>query len=195
LGLAHDGLTRAQLDIPPEIAREIGAQAATLVREHLGMAAEALRLQRLFDEAGLPVLFVKGTSLAMLAFGNLGLSGGEDIDLLVPREAFPAATVVVERAGYRRFDPPLGISDAQLRLLMPIRKDFGFAHRSTGVRIELHWRLFLNPHAVAESSIIAASRIVPLTDTLGVRTLGQEDLFAYLCMHGALHWWNRLKWL
>ena len=26
-------------------------------------------------------------------------------------------------------------------------------------------------------------------------TLGEEDLFAYLCMHGALHWWNRLKWL
>ena len=25
--------------------------------------------------------------------------------------------------------------------------------------------------------------------------LGEEDLFAYLCMHGALHWWNRLKWL
>jgi hypothetical protein len=25
--------------------------------------------------------------------------------------------------------------------------------------------------------------------------LGDEDLFAYLCMHGALHWWNRLKWL
>ena len=29
----------------------------------------------------------------------------------------------------------------------------------------------------------------------GLRTLGEEDLFAYLCMHGALHWWNRLKWL
>src|SRR5262249_37773422 len=27
------------------------------------------------------------------------------------------------------------------------------------------------------------------------RTLGEEDLFAYLCVHGALHWWNRLKWL
>jgi hypothetical protein len=25
--------------------------------------------------------------------------------------------------------------------------------------------------------------------------LGEEDLFAYLCMHGALHWWYRLKWL
>jgi hypothetical protein len=195
LGLAHDGLTRAQLGVPSDIAREIGAHAATLVREHLAMAAEALRLQRLFDESDLPVLFVKGASLAVLAFGNLGLSGGQDIDLLVPQETLPAATALVERAGYRRFDPPPGISDAQLRLLMLIRKDFCFAHPSTGIPIELHWRLFLNPHAMAESSIMAASRIVPLTNTMGLRTFGEEDLFAYLCMHGALHWWNRLKWL
>ena len=195
LGLAHQGLTGARLAVPPEIRREIGAQAATLVRENLAMAAEALRLQRLFDEAHLPVLFVKGSSLAMLAFGNLGLSGGQDIDLLVPRETLPAATEFVARAGYRRFDPPPDISDAQLRQLMPLRKDLGFVHQATGLRIELHWRLFLNPHAMAEASIMAASRDVPLTGAMGLRTLGEEDLFAYLCMHGALHWWNRLKWL
>ena len=195
IGLVHDGLTRARPDVPPEIAREIGAQAATLVRENLAMAREALRLQRLFDDADLPVLFVKGASLAVLAFGNLGLRGGKDIDLLVPYETLPAATALIVRAGYRRFDPPPDISDAQLRLLMPLRKDLGFVHQATGLRIELHWRLFLNPHAMAEASIMAASRVVPLTGTAGLRTLGEEDLFAYLCMHGALHWWNRLKWL
>ena len=42
---------------------------------------------------------------------------------------------------------------------------------------------------------MTSSRIVPLTGAAGLRTLGDEDLFAYLCMHGALHWWNRLKWL
>ena len=78
---------------------------------------------------------------------------------------------------------------------MPLRKDLGFVHEATGLRIELHWRLFLNPHAMAETSIMAASRVVPLAGAAGLRTLGEEDLFAYLCMHGALHWWNRLKWL
>ena len=42
---------------------------------------------------------------------------------------------------------------------------------------------------------MAASRYVPLTDASGLHTLGDEDQFAYLCMHGAVHWWNRLKWL
>jgi Uncharacterised nucleotidyltransferase len=194
IGLVHDGLTRARPDVPPEIVCEIRGQAATLVRENLAMAAEALRLQHLFDEADLPVIFVKGTSLAALAFGNLGLRGGQDIDLLVPPETLTAATALVTRAGYRRFDPPPDIADAQLQVLMPLRKDLGFI-QSTGLRIELHWRLFLNPHAMTEDSIMAASRIVPLTGTAGLRTLGEEDLFAYVCMHGALHWWNRLKWL
>ena len=39
---------------------------------------------------------------------------------------------------------------------MPLRKDLGFVHQATGLRIELHWRLFLNPHAMAETSIMAA---------------------------------------
>jgi hypothetical protein len=195
LGFAHQGLTEARLVIPPEIRREICARAATMASENLAMAAEALRLQRLFNDAHLPVLFVKGASLAMLVFGNLGLSGSQDIDLLVPWEALPAATELVAHAGYRRFEPPPGISDAQLRQLLPLRRDLGFVHRTTGLLIELHWRLFGNPHAMVEDSIMAASQEVLLTSTMGLRTLGDEDLFAYLCMHGARHWWNRLKWL
>ena len=160
VGLVHDGLTRARLDMPPKIAQEIGAQAATMVHKNLAMAREALRLQRLSDDANLSVLFVKGASLAMLAYSNLGLRGGMDIDLLVPRETLPAATALLAGAGYRRFDPPLEVNDALLRLLLPLRKDLGFVHQATGLRIELHWRLFLNPYAMAEASLMSASRVV-----------------------------------
>jgi hypothetical protein len=190
IGLVHEGLTRVRPDVPPQTAREIGALAATLMRENLAMAHESLRIQRLFDDADLPVLFVKGAALAVLAFGNLGLRNGQDIDLLVPHEATPAALALLSRAGYRRFDPRPDIADAQW-----LRKDLGFVHQTTGLQIELHWRLFLNPHVMAEASTIAASRVVPLTGTTGLRTLDEQDLFAYLCMHGALHSWNRLKWL
>ena len=71
------------------------SEAATLVRENLDSARESLRLQRLFDDANLPVLFVKGAALAMLAFGNLGLRSGQDIDLLVNHETLPAATALI----------------------------------------------------------------------------------------------------
>lgn len=195
INLVHEVLTPARADVPPNIVREIGTEAMTLVLENLALAHEAMRIQHLFDQADLPVLFVKGAALAVLAFGNLSLRSGQDIDLLVPYETLPAATALITRAGYRRFDPPPHISDAQLRLIMPLRKDLGFVHQLTGTRVELHWRLFLNPHAMTEASTMAASRVVPLAGVRGVRTLGEEDLFAYLCLHGALHWWYRLKWL
>ena len=195
IGLADEGLTYARSDVPPQIVGEIDALAAEFIRKNLAMAVEALRLQRLFNQANLPVLFVKGSALSVLAFDNLGLRAGQDIDLLVPQEALWEAAMLISRAGYRRYDPPPGISDQQLRLILPLRKDLGFVHKSTGVQIELHWRLFLNPHTMAEGSMVEASRVVPLTGSEGLRTLGEEDLFAYLCMHGALHWWYRLKWL
>jgi hypothetical protein len=195
IALVHEGLTRAQPQVPSEIVEQISAQAAMLVHENLAIARESLRLRHLFEKADLPVLFLKGAALAVLAFGNLGLRAAQDIDLLVAYETLPTATELILRAGYCRVDPPPNITAGQLRLLMPLRKDLGFVHDATGLRVELHWRLFLNPYAMAEPSVMAASTFVPVAGASGLRTLGAEDLFAYLCMHGALHWWNRLKWL
>src|SRR5262245_18417734 len=70
IGLVHEGLARMQPEVPAEIAQEIGAQAAALAAENLATAREALRIQRLFDDADVPVLFVKGAVLAVLTFGN-----------------------------------------------------------------------------------------------------------------------------
>jgi hypothetical protein len=194
-GLVHDGLTRAHPDLPPQIARQIRVQAEEIVRQGLVMAAECLRLQHIFGQAGVPILFLKGAPLAILAFGNLGLRSSQDIDVLVSPDALPAAIALLTGAGYRRYNPPPDIGEDILRRLMPLRKDFGFAHPSTGTAIELHWRLFLNPHAIVGDPILESSRTVRLSRSEVLRTLGDEDLFAYLCMHGACHSWNRLQWL
>jgi hypothetical protein len=37
--------------------------------------------------------------------------------------------------------------------------------------------------------------MVPLVNGIGLRTFSEDDLFAYLCAHGAVHCWFRLKWL
>jgi len=74
VGLVHDGLTRAGPSVPPGVAQAIGAQAAALVRKNLALAAEGVRLQRLFAEANVPVVFIKGAPLAMLAYGRARIS-------------------------------------------------------------------------------------------------------------------------
>jgi hypothetical protein len=195
VGLVHDGLGRAKTAVPPDIGHQLAEQARELARINLALAAEALRVQRLFVEENVPVAFIKGVSLAKLAYGNLGLRHSKDLDLLVDPASFPAATALVERAGYCRFEPPAKINDSQMRLLRGMRKDFGFRHRKSQLEIELHWQLFSNPYFMAEPSVLTSTRGVPVADTMELRTLGEEDLFAYLCGHGSLHWWHQMKWL
>src|SRR5580704_7375428 len=52
-GLVHGGLIRARVAVPWDIAQEVGAQAGATVRQNLAFAAEALRLQRMFNEKNL----------------------------------------------------------------------------------------------------------------------------------------------
>lgn len=193
--LVRDGLRQAKPAIPPEILGEIEEQTTSLVRSGLAMAVETVRLQRLFDEAGLSLLILKGASLAMLAYGNLGMRSAKDIDLLIRPELLEPAVALLKTSGYRRFDPAPNIGTKQLKLLMPFRGDFGFVHEDKGFVVELHWTLFMNQNAMDDASVWTQSRLVPLGGNNAVRTLGEEDLFAYLCVHGALHIWNQLKWL
>jgi hypothetical protein len=170
-------------------------QATAQAHHSLAMAAEAARLQRLFNDAGVPVLFLKGASLAALAYGNIALRESKDTDLIVSPENLRPATAIVESAGYYRIEPPTGITDAQLQQMIPLRRDFGYTNEVTRHQLELHWRLCLNPYLMDEATIISSSRVVQLNSTVGLRTLGTEDLFTYLCVHGALHWWYQLRWL
>jgi hypothetical protein len=52
-----------------------------------------------------------------------------------------------------------------------------------------------NPQFLDQATVMTSSRIIPITSTNSLHTLGEDDLFAYLCAHGAQHWWYQLKWL
>jgi hypothetical protein len=63
------------------------------------------------------------------------------------------------------------------------------------VHVELHWGLVDGPVLLPAMSVASPSQWVSVTETLRLRTPAREELFAYLCVHGAMHGWSRLKWL
>jgi hypothetical protein len=195
VGLVHNGLKCAQSIVPPEVDREIGTQAAALVRQNLEMAAEGLKLQRLFAEADTPVVFMKGVTLAMVAYGDLGLRHSRDFDIVVHRKSIPAANRLLEGAGYRRYEPSTSFNEAQLRMWLLRCKELSYVHERRHVIVELHSRLFDNAQLMADTPVAAASQMVAVTEGNNLCTFGEDDLFAYLCAHGAIHCWFRLKWL
>jgi len=193
-GLAHAALSEAGIAPPAEIARQLAARAQAIAQRNRALAAETARLQGLFDAARIPALFVKGAALAQLAYGTLALKHARDIDLLVLPEQAAAAMRLLERDDYALRLPAAQMSEAQRRLYVQYGHDVELVSRERNASIELHWRLAYNMTLLRGIDARAPTQAVALLGG-AVRTLADDALFAYLCVHGALHGWARLKWL
>ncbi|MEI9997241.1 MAG: nucleotidyltransferase family protein [Rhizomicrobium sp.] len=195
-GLANDGLKSAEIAVPPDAAAALTIEAGAIAKQALQLASEALRLQAAFDTAGIPALFVKGSALAVLAYGNLGIKHAWDIDLLVTPSDVRQACALLEGAGYTRIMPPASFADERFHAWLEFAREGIFHNAARHSHVELHWRLSDNRTQLADvtarspaNSVAISPRHPPL------RTLCDEDLFAYLCLHGAHHAWARMKWL
>src|SRR6185503_3195159 len=173
-GLAHAALSEAGIAPPAEIARQLAARAQAIAQRNRALAAE--------------------TALVQLAYGTLALKHARDIDLLVAPEQAAAAMLLLERDDYALRLPAAQMSEAQRRLYVQYGHDVEMVSRERSASIELHWRLAYNMTLLRGIDARAPTQAVALPGG-AVRTLADEALFAYLCVHGALHGWARLKWL
>jgi hypothetical protein len=194
-GLVYNALLSAGIDLPSSIAQELAARAQAIARQNMVMAAETIRLQSAFDAAQIPVIALKGISLAQLAYGFPELKHGRDIDLLVPLDRAEAALRLLERDDYALALPAKQLNEAQRRAVVHYGKEVEVVHRAGKVRVELQWRLTSNPLLLTGVDGNSPTQNVALADGGSIRTLELDDLVAYLCVHGAHHGWSRLKWL
>ena len=162
--------------------------------EGLRLAAETGRLQSALDVAGIANLVLKGATLDVLAWGRVGLKRAWDIDLLVTPDDARRARLVLEGLGYDLRDPA-DASDTAFGAWVALAKECVFRHRQSGVVVELHWRLADAATLLPGISARSPAQSVRLSQGLALRTLARDELFAYLCVHGASHAWSRLKWI
>jgi hypothetical protein len=190
--LAHRALTEAGVAVPGALGQELARRALAAARKALAMARESILLQEAFERAGLPVVSLKGVSLAVLAYGDLGRKESLDVDLLTtPESVAKAAAVLVER-GYT--DSLAHLEPAQLDAYLQLIKESAFTHPISGMMVDLHWSVTNNRRLL--QGIDAQSPTQDVATPAGaLRTLARDELFAYLCLHGAVHNWSRLKWL
>jgi hypothetical protein len=193
--LVRNGLSRAGIETPPDIAQLLEADADRTTRASLINGGETIRLQRLFDQGGCQSAFVKGATLAALGYGDFAIRHARDIDMIVPEAQFPLAFGVLAAAGYRQIRPPESISAAQFALWRAHGKDMEWRNEQRGIVLELHWRLTTISFLLNEPPDFSALHAVAITPSGKVMTLPPPDLFVYLCVHGSAHGWFRLKWL
>ncbi|MEI9889036.1 MAG: nucleotidyltransferase family protein [Rhizomicrobium sp.] len=194
-GLVHDGLQSSGVEPPPTVKAHLAAEAGEVARQCLKLASEALLLQAAFDRASIAATFVKGTALDLLAYNKIGIKYAWDIDLLIMPRDVRRASDVLAAAGYKRIKPPTNFAEDRFDAWIGFAYDSLFLNERNNAYLELHWRLFSNPSLMSGVTAASSSRQVAVASGRSLRTLGDDDLFSYLCMHGAQHAWSRLKWL
>ena len=189
--LVLHGLASANVNVPDRLLH--GAQQALFAE--MAAVAQIASFSRLLRAKDIEPIILKGPAQSFRSFGRLGLRTNRDIDLLVQPAAISDARQVLLELGYRCLEPRDGINEHALERWLRDHKDMLFAPpNGNGLPVELHWRLFDNRTLMPpESRPVAVHASEHLPD--GVRMLPDAFNLRYLCNHGALHAWSRLKWL
>lgn len=172
-------------------------RAGSVANAHICLerTAHLVALHRLLREQQIDLRIFKGIPLAMTAFRDLTLRDCGDIDLLVAEKDIFKAAEILENQGYVRFEPQARLTPRRLRSYLAHQKDFSYEHPAAGIVIDLHWRLFRNPFLPANARLEEVGEDWIHLGSERIPTLPALQLLLYLCVHGALDGWLRLKWL
>ena len=133
--------------------------------------------------------------MAITAFQDPALRDAGDIDLLVSERDIFRAGEILRAQGYVRLDPQARLTRRRLRSYVAHQKDFSYGHPLSDLIIDLHWRLFRNPFLPANAGLTDVGEAWVDLGSERIATLPAPRLLLYLCVHGALDGWLRLKWL
>lgn len=181
--------------MPDELAAALAAttvENAETCRRRCGQLAT---IHRLFHEQQIDFRIFKGIPLALTAFQDFTLRDAGDIDLLVAERDMFAAGEILRSEGYVRFEPQARLTQRRLQSYIAHQKDFSYVHPLAGVVIDLHWRFFRNPWLPANARLEQVGEDWVDIGSENIPTLPAPQLLLYLCVHGALDGWLRLKWL
>lgn len=177
--------------IPPDIREAIQRDYTRSTLRMLQAAGELQRVCCALAREGVRPLVLKGPPLALDLYGDLSLRTSKDLDILIPLADLPSAERLMTRLGYRSdHELPRVLGDWKWKV-----HHISFTNPHNDMQVEIHWRL--NGDMGKEPSfeqLWERRRASPL-DRLAVSMLGREELFQYLCLHGARHGWFRLRWL
>lgn len=194
-GLVWNCLSRRNLEVPEEVRAAFSAAATSIAAHNLQAAAASGSLQKYFEGANVPLLFLKGLTLGALAYGNPALKSAIDIDLLIdPRDLGKAAGLLRNR-GYRLAAPRASRNDRVPYAWHRMWKESVWSKEEPASQIDLHTRPADNRRLIGGISVHSPRQWLDVIDGVRLPTLADDELFAYLAVHGASSAWFRLKWI
>jgi hypothetical protein len=159
------------------------------------LASECVRLVEAFRAAGIDVTTYKGVALSALLFGDVGVRVSRDIDLIVCEGQVAAASSCLRSLRYDqigfRYEP------GRERWFRDTH-EIAFQGRAGAgwVQVDLHWRIASPVIAICGDPelLLLHCRTVRLAGG-AVPILSLEANLVALCVHGAKHAWQQLRWV
>lgn len=179
--------------VPARIADDLRRDYFLNASHNLRLSGEMIRLVQLFEANGIDVIPFKGPLLAEKVYGTVSARQFGDLDMLVPPEDVAKARRLLVAEGYT---PEFALQGKIESEYLRSEHAFQFQKEGAGFVIEVHWRFGSRDQAFpvrAEDVWLQHAR--QQFHGHNLRTLLQEDLLLYLCMHGAKHGWDRLEWI
>ncbi|EFM11916.1 conserved hypothetical protein [Paenibacillus curdlanolyticus YK9] len=169
-----------QQELPEPFMKELKLRADAILFQNMLIRGEMNKLLRVFDNAGIDVIVLKGTRLAEQYFGHFAARPTTDIDLLVRPDRIAEAHALLEREGFCKQDED---DDAHFHFLYNKMFDnvmFPF------LGVELHWNI-LRSHISDTAVDDSWDRALPLKGYQHVKEMAPQDVFYHLCLHGYNH--------
>ncbi|MCC7372884.1 MAG: nucleotidyltransferase family protein [Chloroflexi bacterium] len=178
---------------PPSVLADLRAQFLANAAHNLLSQRELLDVVQLLEGQGVATVPFKGPVLAAAAYANPSLRQYVDLDILVKRRDLRRALQLLHERGYRRALDLHGlgrVAYTQSECAIDLVSADG------SIMVEVHWDLM--PHYF--SLPFDLTRLwgeLETADLQGVtiRSLAVTDLLLFLCLHGAKHRWEQLRWL
>ncbi len=189
-GLAWRAIGRLALSPPADIASQLESDAVRIATDGMRAAGICAQLRGACERAGIAILFVKGLTLSRLAYGDGFVKMSHDIDILVRQSDVDRAGATLLGMGYVQAVP----RHRQLAAWHRAHKESVWT-RHGAPTVELHSRLADNPRLIPSIGNDSPTEMVEVAPGIGLPTLAEDELLAYLAVHGASSAWFRLKWI
>lgn len=192
--LSWEGLRRMpEENLPERVRQTLQKHSAACRVRAMRLASLLMQVLKDFNQAGIPLIPLKGPLLSLELYGDLGIRHSRDIDIMVPLGDLSRAQAQLEEMGWRVYLQPCTFSPRHTEVILQIAHHMVYWHPLQQCRLELHWR---TQSETLDRTAGQWARSARLTwNGLSYRALCPVDLALYLCTHGSEHAWFRSKWL
>ncbi len=174
--------------VPAACLQALAKQTRELEQRNQRLMKVGREVSGLFEQSSLPMLLFKGPTLAIDAYGDLGLRECGDLDMLIRPDDFPGVKELLTSHGFACLWDQV---DSERK-----RQLFACEFQRDGVELDVHWDLAPSWHNYDVNFDVLWESGDPFdVDSHLVRKLQPEDAIEVLCMHGTRHWWERLRWI